>query len=133
MLLYLYLQAIIGVVAGLLIAICTKKSEGLIYGALDKAGRITNIVLLIIYAIVSYPVMLLSLVCCVNLVEKWGVFGWIVSIICVSSVLICGLGLGFSVALRKKGKSVQSFIIQFAGLISLVLTFLMFAFFCDTL
>ena len=34
-----------------------------------------------------------------------GIVGWIVAIIIASAALFCGLGLGFSVALRKKGKS----------------------------
>ena len=133
MLLYVLLQAVAGVIAGILIAACAKRSENVVYGVLDKIGRVTNIILLVIYTLVSYPFTLLGIVCCVNFVKKWGAFGWIVSIICVSCVLICGLGLGFSVALRKKGKKIQSFIMQFAGLLSFVFTFLMFAFFCDTL
>ena len=39
-----------------------------------------------------------------------------------SAALICGLGLGFSVALRKKGKSKLSFWVQFAGFVGIGLT-----------
>ena len=45
-----------------------------------------------------------------------GALGWIVSIIIASAALVCGIGLGLSVALRKKGKSKLSFAVQFAGL-----------------
>ena len=38
---YVIAEAIIGVIAGILIAVLTKKSEGVVYNKLDKAGRIT--------------------------------------------------------------------------------------------
>lgn len=49
---------------------------------------------------------------CEGLLE---ILGWIVSIFIASTGLFCGLGLGFSVALRKKGKRKLSFVVQFAG------------------
>ena len=53
MLLYITIEAIVAVVAGILIAVCTKKADGVVYGKLDKAGCITNIVLIPIYAFLS--------------------------------------------------------------------------------
>ena len=46
---------------------------------------------------------------------------------------IIGLGLGASVALRKKGKSGLSFWAQFAGVVGLGITILFFVLFCDNL
>ena len=44
---YYYLVAVIvGLALGLLIAICSKKKEGVTYSKLDKSGRIVNIVLI---------------------------------------------------------------------------------------
>jgi ABC-type sugar transport system permease subunit len=49
MFLYTAIEAIVAVVAGILIAVCTKKADGVEYGKLDKAGRITNILLIPVY------------------------------------------------------------------------------------
>ena len=46
MYLYTALTTIIGLVAGIFLAVRTKKADGVVYGKLDKAGRITNIVLI---------------------------------------------------------------------------------------
>ena len=43
------IEAIVAVVAGILIAVCTKKADGVIYSKLDKIGRVTNILLLLFY------------------------------------------------------------------------------------
>ena len=62
-----------------------------------------------------------------------GVLGWIVSIIMASAALFCGIGLGLSVAFRKKGKSKLSFAVQFAGVGSIALTFVLFFLFYGNL
>ena len=38
MFIYTFLEALVGIVAGILIAVRTKKSEDITYGKLDKAG-----------------------------------------------------------------------------------------------
>ena len=85
MFLYTFSKVIVVVVAGIVIAVCAQKAEGVNYTKLDKAGQITNILLIPVYA-----------------------------------------GLGFSAALRKKGKSKQSFAMQFAGLAGVVLSLILF-------
>ena len=62
-----------------------------------------------------------------------GVIGWAVCIVCASAALVCYSGLGASVALRKKGKRVPSFLVQFAGVISIGLTVLLYILFEGTL
>ena len=62
-----------------------------------------------------------------------GILGWIVSIINASASLFCGLGLGFSVALRKKGKSKLSFAVQFAGIVGIGLAVGMYCLFAGNL
>ena len=37
MFLYTVIEAIVGVVAGILLAVCTKKVDGVVYGKLDKS------------------------------------------------------------------------------------------------
>jgi hypothetical protein len=54
MFLYTTIEAIVAVVAGILIAVCTKKADGVIYSKLDKIGRVTNILLLLFYVGFSY-------------------------------------------------------------------------------
>ena len=123
MIIYLIAEAIIGIVGGIIIAIFSKKAEGVEYGKLDKIGRITNIILILIYAFLSPLALGLGLFTYPE--HNTGilaVLGWIVTIIITSAMLFCGLGLGFSVALRKKGKSKLSFAVQFAGLVGIGLT-----------
>ena len=131
--LYIIIEAIVAVVAGLLIAICTKKADGVTYTKLDKAGRITNIVLIVLYVCLAPLYMFLGLISYPDHGGFLGVLGWIVSIINGSAALFCGLGLGFSAALRKKGKSKLSFAVQFAGIAGIGLTVGMYCLFCGNL
>ena len=94
----------------------------MIYGKLDKAGRITNILLILVYLCLSPLYLFFGVISYPNYDGFLGILGWIVSIINASATLFCGLGLGFSVALRKKGRSKQSFIVQFAGVVGIGLT-----------
>lgn len=105
MFLYTAIGAIAAMIAGLWIAVRTKKAEGVIYGKLDKAGRITNILLLPIYVGLAPVYLFLGMISSPEHNGLLGILGWIVSIINASASLFCGLGLGFSVALRKKEKA----------------------------
>ena len=49
MFLYTVTEAVIAVIAGILIAACTKRTDSVTYGKLDKIGRVTNILLLLVY------------------------------------------------------------------------------------
>jgi hypothetical protein len=133
MYLYTTIGAIVAVVAGILIAVCTKKADGVVYGKLDKAGRITNIILTVVYVCAAPFCMIFAMFAYPNYGGFLGVLGWIVVIIMGSVALFCGLGLGFSVALRKKGKSKQSFIAQFAGLVGIALNLFLFVAFYGNL
>lgn len=46
MFLYTVIEAIVGIVAGILLAVRTKKADSMVYGKLDKAGRVTNVLLM---------------------------------------------------------------------------------------
>ena len=133
MFLYTTIEAIAAVVAGILIAVCTKKADGVVYGKLDKIGRVTNILLLLIYAGFSYVYLFLGMIAGPNYDGFLGILGWIVSIIMASAALFCGIGLGLSVAFRKKGKSKLSFAVQFAGVGGIALTFALFFLFYGNL
>lgn len=122
MIIYTLLEAIVGVIAGILLAACTKKAEGVVYGKLDKAGRITNILLLLLYIICCPVCMVFGIISMPSHSGLLGILGWLVSLIIASATLFAGLGLGASVALRKKGESKKSFIVQFAGVAGVILT-----------
>ena len=122
MYLYTVIEAMVGIIAGIVIAIGTKKADGLIYGKLDKAGMITNILLIIVYACLLPLCLFLGMISNPKYDGFLGILGWIVAVVIASAALFCGLGLGFSVALRKKGRSKLSFAVQFAGVAGIGLT-----------
>ena len=126
MFLYTVIEAIVGIVAGILLAARTKRNDGVVYNKLDKAGRITNILLIPIYVCLSPFYFFLGMISYPGYDGFFGIIGWIVAIINASAALFCGLGLGFSVSLRKKGKSRLSFAVQFAGIVGIALTVVMY-------
>jgi cytochrome bd-type quinol oxidase subunit 2 len=134
MFLYTVTEAVIAVISGLLIAVCTKKADGVTYGKLDKVGRVTNILLLLFYLGFSYVYLFLGMVANPRYDEGFlGILGWIIAIIMASAALFCGVGLGLSVAFRKKGKSKLSFAVQFAGVGGIGLTVILFFLFYGNL
>ena len=62
MFIYVLLEALVGIIAGIIIAKRTKKADGITYGKLDKAGRITNVILTVIYAITAPIYMFLGMI-----------------------------------------------------------------------
>ena len=122
MFLYTVIEAVVGVLAGILLAACTKKADGVVYGKLDKAGRITNILLILVYLCLAPVYLFFGMISTPSYEGFLGILGWIVSILIASAALFCSLSLGFSVALRKKGQSKKSFIVQFAGLAAIGLS-----------
>ena len=133
MFLYTTVEAIAAVIAGILIAVCTKKADGVSYSRLDKIGRITNILLLLFYVGFSFFYLFLGAIASPRYDGFLGILGWIVSVIMASAALFCGIGLGLSVAFRKKGKSKLSFAVQFLGIAGIGLTVLLFLLFYGNL
>jgi cytochrome bd-type quinol oxidase subunit 2 len=131
--LYTAIASITAIVAGILIAVCTKKADGVIYGKLDRAGRITNILLLLLYVCVSPLCLFLGMIANPRYDGFLGILGWIVAVIMASAVLFCGMGLGLSVAFRKQGRSKLSFAVQFAGVGGIGLTLILFFLFYGNL
>ena len=129
MFVYIIAEAIVAVIAGILLSVFTKKADGVVYGKLDKAGRITNILLLIVYVCLSPLYLGLGLFSYPNHDGFLGMLGWIVTVINASTALFCFPGLGLSVALRKKGRSKQSFAVQFVGFVGIALTVGMYCLF----
>ena len=127
------LLAIVATIAAILMAACSKKADGVVYGKLDTTGRITNILLIPVYIALSIFTTVLSIFAYPNYDGFLGILGWIVVAIIAAAPLSCGLGLGFSVVLRKKGRSKQSFAMQFLGLAGVVLALILFFVFYDNL
>ena len=127
------LAAIAALIVGIILAARAKKAEGLVYGKLDKAGRITNILLIPVYIVLSVFVIALSMFTDPAYDGFLGILGWIVCVIIAIAPLSCGLGLGFSVSLRKKGRSKQSFMVQFAGIAGCALSIVLFLLFYGNL
>ena len=133
MYLYTALATIIGLIAGIILAACTKKAEGVTYGKLDKAGRITNIVLIPVYIVLSLVYIAITIFTSPARDGLLGVLSWLVCLIIAVAPASCGLGLGFSASLRKKGRSKQSFIAQFAGIAGCALVIVLFVVFYGNL
>lgn len=133
MFLYTTIEAIVAVVAGLAIALFTKRAEGVTYGKLDRLGQVTNVLLLLFYVGFSYFYLFLGMIANPRYDGFLGILGWIVSIIMASAALFCGIGLGLSVAFRKKGRSRLSFLVQFAGIAGIGLTVALFFIFYGNL
>lgn len=127
------MEAVVAVIAGILLAARTKKSDDVTYSKLDKAGRITNILLIPVYVCLAPLYMFLGMIATPRYDGFLGILGWIVAIIMGSAALFCGLGLGFSVALRKKGKSKSSFAVQFAGVLGIAINLILFFLFYGNL
>ena len=133
MYLYTAIATIIGLVAGIILAACTKKAEGVTYGKVDKAGRITNIVLIPVYVVLSLVYIAISLFASPAHDGFLGVLSWLVCIIIAAAPACCGLGLGLSASVRKKGRSKLSFIVQFAGVAACALGIILFLLFYGNL
>ena len=134
MYIYFIFAAIAGLVAGIVIATRSKKEEGVVYGKLDNAGKVTNVILILAYAIVSIFCWFVVMLGYIPDGEGiLAVVAWVVAIIGATGPALCGLGIGASVALRKKGNSKLSFLVQFAGVAGLAVTILFYVLFCGNL
>ena len=133
MYLYTAIAAIVGLIAGILLAACTKKAEGVVYGKRDKAGRVINIVLIPVYIVLSLIYVAISMFASPAHDGFLGMLSWLVCLLIAVAPASCGLGLGFSASLRKKGRSKLSFIMQFAGIAGCILGVVLFMVFYGNL
>lgn len=131
--LYTIIAAVIAAVVGIFAAVRTKKAECVTYTKLDKVGRITNLLLLVVYVCLAPMYLFLGVICTPAHDGFLGFLGYAVSVVIASASLFCFPGLGFSVALRKKGRSKLSFAVQFAGVVGIGLTVLLYSVFTGNL
>ena len=90
-----------------------QKADGVTYGKLDKAERITNILLLLFYVGFSFFYLFLGTNANPHYNGFLGILGWFDSVIMASAALFCGVDFGLSVVFRKRGSSKLSFAVQF--------------------
>lgn len=129
MFLYTVIEAILGIIVGIAIAKCTAKYSYVSYGFFDKLGRVTNVLLLLVYVCLSPFYMFLGMISAPAHDGILGIVGWAVSILAASAAFFCSLGLGLSVSLRKRGETGRSFLVQFLGLAAIGLTVLIYVLF----
>ena len=132
---YIYVAASVlaSIIAGIIIAVRSKKAEGVTYNTIDKVGIITNIALIPTYILGAPLCMVMAALFRPAYGGILGIIGLIVSFIGASGPALCALGIGVSVSLRKKGKSKLSFWAQFAGVAGLLLTLAIFFLFYGNL
>ena len=133
MFIYVILEALAAIAIGILLAVRTKRSENVIYSRLDKVGVITNVILTALYTVAAPFYLFLGMISEPSGEGALWILGLIVSVAVASVALYCGLGLGFSVALRRKGRGRLSFIVQFAGVVGIGLMVLLYGLFVGTL
>lgn len=133
MYLYSVLTVPAGILAALLIALLTKKAENVTYTGLDNASRFFNVLMAIVYACMAPMIILLGSLSEPAQTGIAGIIGRILGILIASAPLLCGVGLGLSVALRKKGKTKAGFAVQFIGAASIVLSIVLYAVFAGSL
>ena len=100
MYLYTVIEAVIAVIAGIFIAVCTKRSDDVVYGKLDKIGHVTNVLLMLVYICLSPLYLFIGAIANPRYDGFLGILGWIVAIIMASAALSCGIGRALPVICR---------------------------------
>lgn len=106
-----------GAAVGILLAVRAPKGEVAVPTALDRVSLVTNIALIPVYAIFSVLMLFMAAIT----EAKYGVgptlefFARMLSFVIAAAPIYCGIALGMSVSLRKKGRSLAGFLVQFAG------------------
>ena len=126
MFLYTSIEAAVAVIAGIFLAVCTKKAADVTYTKLDKAGRITNILLIPVYVCLAPLYLFLGMIASPRYDGLLGILGWIVAIIMGSAALFSALVWGSPWHCAKKGRSKPSFAVQFAGVLGIAIDLILF-------
>jgi hypothetical protein len=112
-----------GIAVGIWLVVRAKKGETAVPTVLDKVSWVTNIIMIPVYFILSILMLLMASITeatyGAGIVQEF--FARIFSCIIAATPIYCGIALGMSVALRKKGRSRAGFFIQFAGFIGIIL------------
>ena len=133
MFLYVVIMAILGLAGGILPSVLVKRNRRVEYTTLDKIGVVTNIILAAAYTCFAPFYMFIGMITTPHRDGFWGLVGIVICAISGSAACVAGASVGGSVALRRRGYKVVSFIAQFAGVVAIILTFGLYAAFVGTL
>ena len=114
----LYLVFLVaGVAIGILLAVRARKIEAAIPTALDRVSLVINITLIPVYLILSILMMFMALITGTSYGASslQEIFAEVFSFVIAAAPIYCGIALGLSVSLRRKGRSLAGFLVQFAG------------------
>lgn len=114
----LYLVFLVaGVAIGILLAVRARKIEAAVPTALDRVSWVINITLIPIYLILSILMMFMALITGTSYGASslQEIFAEVFSFVIAAAPIYCGIALGLSVSLRRKGRSLAGFLVQFAG------------------
>jgi ABC-type methionine transport system permease subunit len=112
-----------GIAVGIWLAVRGRKGEAAASTTLDKISCVTNIGLIPVYAIFSLLMMFMAAITGTNYGASSAQEFWafIFSLVIAATPVYCGIALGMSVSLRKKGRSIAGFFVQFAGFGGIIL------------
>ena len=115
-----------GIAAGIILAVRARKTETGTYTVLDKISMITNVVLCVVYVVLSLIMLLMASITdtALNATSVQEFLAYIFKGLIAATPIYCGIALGMSVSLRRKSRSVAGFFIQFAGFIGIILLIL---------
>lgn len=115
-----------GVAVGIVLAVRARKGEAALPTVLDRISLVTNIVLIPVYVILSLLMLFMAAITGTGYgagaVQE--VLATFFSFVIAATPIYCGIGLGMSVFLRRKGRSVAGFLVQFAGFVGILLMIL---------
>ena len=114
----LYLVFLVaGVAIGILLAVRARKIEAAVPTALDRVSLVINITLIPVYLILSILMMFMALITGTSYGASslQEIFAEVFSFVIAAAPINCGIALGLSVSLRRKGRSLAGFLVQFAG------------------
>ena len=106
-----------GVAIGILLTVRARKGEAAIPTLLDRISAVANIAMIPVYAIFSVLMLFMATITDAaygaGSVQKF--FSLIFSFVIAATPIYCGMALAMSVSLRRKGRSLAGFLVQFAG------------------
>ena len=114
----LYLVFLVaGVAIGILLAVRARKIKAAVPTALDRVSLVINITLIPVYLILSILMMFMALITGTSYGASslQEIFAEVFSFVIAAAPIYCGIALGLSVSLRRKGRSLAGFLVQFAG------------------
>ena len=115
-----------GAAVGIWLAVRARKIEAAAPTVLDRVSVAINIVLIPVYLILSVLMMFMALITggSYDASVAQEVIAKALSFLIAAAPIYCGIALGLSVSLRRKGRSLAGFLVQFAGFVGILVLIL---------